>query len=188
MRSFQRSGSRTMPAVVIALASVLSCTAPCFAVDAGDEDPSHLGPIGGGGTVQLEPVEPGPPARTRRLVFACVGDGVPVTFSDRPCGPAAITRELNLSPAAAPQSVTLRLAPAPRAATGPAAGRASERPRASGSRAEPRADARVAQCVRLEEAVASLDQHMRAGYSARESARLWARWREAKERLRKSGC
>jgi hypothetical protein len=36
--------------------------------------------------------------------------------------------------------------------------------------------------------VAELDQVMRAGYSARESARLWERWREARARLREADC
>jgi hypothetical protein len=29
---------------------------------------------------------------------------------------------------------------------------------------------------------------MRAGYSAREAATLWSRWREAKQRLREADC
>ena len=47
---------------------------------------------------------------------------------------------------------------------------------------------RTAACSRLAGAVQALDARMRAGYSAREAARLWARWREAKERLREADC
>jgi hypothetical protein len=54
--------------------------------------------------------------------------------------------------------------------------------------AERAARDRAAACARLEQAVEDLDQRLRAGYSAREAGRLWARWREAKERLRDARC
>jgi hypothetical protein len=193
MRSLQAPPPHATRAGATALALRLLCAAPWFAgaAVAADAAAARSGPLGGGGTLELEPVvAPDPPARTRRLVFACVGDGVPVTFSDRPCGPAAATRELRLAPAgtaagAAPDVVPPRRRAEPRApaTTSSSAARAS-----AGDATDPDRGVRRSQCQRLEEAVAALDQHMRAGYSARESGRLWARWREAKERLRKSGC
>jgi hypothetical protein len=50
------------------------------------------------------------------------------------------------------------------------------------------ASKREPDCEPLEAAVDELDQVMRAGYSARESARLWERWREARARLREADC
>ena len=43
-------------------------------------------------------------------------------------------------------------------------------------------------CRKLEAAVAAIDSRMRSGYSARESGRLWDRWREAKARLQEADC
>ena len=43
-------------------------------------------------------------------------------------------------------------------------------------------------CERLQTALALVDDRMRAGYSAKESARLWERWREARSQLREARC
>jgi hypothetical protein len=43
-------------------------------------------------------------------------------------------------------------------------------------------------CVKLERQLDELNGRMRAGYSAREAARLWQRWRDTKERLRTGRC
>jgi hypothetical protein len=163
-------------------------------------------PLGGGGAVELEAVPaPATPRASSRRVYACVGGGGPVTFSDRPCGPAASVRDLAVivpdveHDSARSGAARSSAAPAAggRAARTPAAPRNDERdqdraPRRSADEADSRAVASGAasgnQCDRLREAVAALDQHMRAGYSAREAGRLWTRWREAKERLRKAGC
>ncbi len=43
-------------------------------------------------------------------------------------------------------------------------------------------------CARLERQLDELNDRMRAGYSAREAAKLWQRWRDTKERLRTGRC
>lgn len=140
-------------------------------------------PAGGGGSVVLEPVKPRAQP-TSRLVYSCVAPGL-VTFSDRPCGPLPEVRELKVS------------APAP-AATGaaPELGKATE-PAAAGRRNAPgreNADPDgggtedAATCQKLQATLDNLDSRMRTGYSAREAARLWERWREAKVRLREANC
>jgi hypothetical protein len=198
MRSFRSTACPATAAAVTALALGLLgayASSPARASAGVDVSPA-ANPIGGGGSVELEPVTaPAQPPRTARLVFACVGDGVPVTFSDRPCGPSAETRQLRIAPAAASRGGAPDVGPPQAAARArnPVLSRpppATVRDRGDGGSARPDGDrsTRDAQCQRLEEAVAALDQHMRAGYSARESGRLWSRWREAKERLRKSGC
>lgn len=166
-------------------------------------------PLGGGGAVDLEAVPaPAAPRVSSRRIYACVGGGGPVTFSDRPCGPSASVRDLPVGTASndpAPNGARTR--PLRDGSAAAASGRATRdrSPSARGDDAngEPR-DRRAAnlaeatearrrtahdeRCENLREAVAALDQHMRAGYSAREAGRLWTRWREAKERLRKSNC
>jgi hypothetical protein len=122
------------------------------------------------------------PRAARRLVFSCLAPGV-VIFSDRPCGPAAATRELRVD--------------APAEQNGRGASVVPERPRISmrstpdrpaATEVPPDPDAKPGICQRLEEAVDALDAHMRNGYSAREAGRLWDRWREAKSQLREARC
>jgi hypothetical protein len=43
-------------------------------------------------------------------------------------------------------------------------------------------------CAALQLELAEVDDRMRAGYAARESARLWERWRSLKDRLRHERC
>jgi hypothetical protein len=43
-------------------------------------------------------------------------------------------------------------------------------------------------CERHQRRLDELNDRMRAGYSAREAARLWQQWRDAKERLRTARC
>jgi hypothetical protein len=136
-------------------------------------------PQGGGGAVVLEPA----PARasvSRRTIFTCVTPHL-VTYSDRPCGPLTGIRLLRTvtPPRDELQAAAPPLEPAPAAA--PKRGRDADGP------ARP-ARTREQDCAPLEAAVAELDQVMRAGYSARESARLWERWREARARLREADC
>ncbi len=140
-------------------------------------------PSGGGGSVVPEPVKQR--ARpTRRLVYSCVAPGH-VTFSDRPCGPTPLLRELKVAaPApvaagAAPDLAKARQAP-------PASNRQAALREADGSRA--RVDEHATACEKLQATLDDVDAHMRAGYSAREAGRLWQRWREAKERLRAARC
>jgi hypothetical protein len=66
---------------------------------------------------------------------------------------------------------------------------AATRPRAEPS---PRPDAPRAapsnQCARLREQLETLDDRMRAGYSAREAARLWNRWRDLQSEIYAARC
>jgi hypothetical protein len=49
-------------------------------------------------------------------------------------------------------------------------------------------DARASRCEGLERQLGEVNSRMRAGYSAREAARLWQRWRSLKERLHAARC
>jgi hypothetical protein len=144
-------------------------------------------PTGGGGSVVLEPVPPSESRRTwRRLVYTCTSPGL-VVFSDRPCGPVPIVHEVKGhgprdAPGTAGASATV-VPPKPAASTRPAPFDAQ-----SGRNDDDATAQRDATCRRLQDAVRSLDDRMRAGYSAREAALLWSRWREAKERLREADC
>jgi hypothetical protein len=140
-------------------------------------------PAGGGGSVVLEPVRPRMQPTTR-LVYSCVAPGL-VTFSDRPCGPLPLLRELKV------------LAPAPAASgAAPELGKVREPATASSRNAPASVNANadeggtegVAICQKLQATLDNLDSRMRTGYSAREAGRLWERWREAKVRLREADC
>lgn len=135
-------------------------------------------PLGSGDSVVLEPAAPPATPHRQRAVYVCQQDGTPV-FADRPCGPVVATRNLVVAtpPAGAAASTT---PPAPHASTRPRQTRAREG-------AAP-ADDGASKCAGLRREVEELDDRMRAGYSAREAARLWQRWRDAKERLRKARC
>ncbi|MGI9245839.1 MAG: hypothetical protein ACR2I8_03940 [Steroidobacteraceae bacterium] len=183
----------------------------CAALVAGTATPAS-NPIAGGGSVTLESVpDPAPPLRTRRLVYACASaDGA--VFADRPCGVAAAVRELLVTQPPAASAAAVGSGAGPRAGHGasPARTLTPNDSRTPGSSSQPtlaRDDARmrrregggtapgrdpdaaqVAACERLEESLEDIDSRMRAGYSAREAAQLWNRWREAKSRLREAGC
>jgi hypothetical protein len=118
-----------------------------------------------------------PPARRKRLVYACRDAATPV-FSDRPCGASADAWRLDLPPALAAGAAPSTRAAAPAEATRPMVARSSRR------------DVAVPPnpCARLEAQLAAIDARMRDGYSAREAARLWQRWREAKAKLRAARC
>ena len=113
----------------------------------------------------------------RRPVFVCEDAGIPV-FSDRPCG-AAIT----------PPTVSFAAPPAGAAAsTLPPVPRASTKPRPQPVAARGPGDPAASRCDSLRRQIEELDDHMRTGYSSREAARLWNRWRDLKSRLRSSRC
>jgi hypothetical protein len=123
-----------------------------------------------------EPAPPAEPGR-RRAVFVCQNGGAPV-FSDRPCGSVVGQRALAVdAPAsgAAPSTVP----PKPRASTRP-------RPQPAGGTGTGRTAA--TRCSTLQRQLDELDDRMRAGYTSREAARLWNRWRELKDRLRTERC
>lgn len=118
-----------------------------------------------------------PARRASRSVYACDDAGLP-TFSDRPCGPSAVARSLSVESGPGGESVR-PFAPAPRASTRPL----REPVAATGPGAPPRAP-----CASLARQLEELDDRMREGYSSREAARLWKRWRELRERLRTGRC
>jgi hypothetical protein len=116
--------------------------------------------------------------RRHRAVFVCADGGVPV-YSDRPCAIAGPSRAITFeTPAAGAAFVTSP--PVPRASTRPAPARSAPQP-------VPR-EASASRCETLERQLSELDSRMRAGYSAREAARLWRRWRSLKERLHTARC
>jgi hypothetical protein len=138
------------------------------------QEASH--PADSDGAPVIERVEAHPSGRRTRLVYICRDAATPV-FSDRPCGASAHAWRVDLPRATAGAAPSTRAA-APAAATRPIVARASRR-----DGAEP-AD----RCVRLEQQLATIDARMRNGYSAREAARLWQRWRDAKANLRAADC
>jgi hypothetical protein len=130
---------------------------------------------GGDGAV-LEPA-PVVGSPRQRAVFVCQQDGLPV-FTDRPCGSATEQRTLTVE------------APPPGAApnTSPPRPRASTRPRLQPEEQPGTGRAADTRCATLRRQLDELDARMRAGYSSREAARLWNRWRELKGRLRAERC
>jgi hypothetical protein len=133
-------------------------------------------PVAGSEGPVAEPTLPTEPGQ-RRAVFVCRDGGVPV-FSDRPCGSARAPRTLAVD---APTSgaVPSTVAPRPRASTRP-------RPQPAGRSGPGRAA--ETRCSTLERQLDDLDDRMRAGYTSREAAQLWNRWRELKSRLRTERC
>jgi hypothetical protein len=147
------------------LASSLAVAAP--------ERSAVEGPAGSGPAIHV----PSPsPQRTQRLVFTCRESAI-LIFSDRPCGPAAERRNLEVVTPPAPGRPPTT-APAPSPATIRVVVRDDK----------PVVDEHAEKCRRLEAAVESVDDRMRTGYSAREAPRLWQQWRDAKDRVREAHC
>lgn len=118
---------------------------------------------------------PAAPVSTGRAVFVCEDAGIPV-FSDRPCGAALTPRTVSF--AAPPSGAAVSTSPpAPRASTKPLP--ATERPPG---------DKAASRCAALRRQLDDLDDRMRTGYTSREAARLWNRWRDLKTRLRSERC
>jgi hypothetical protein len=160
-----------------ALCAALSCACLLNAA-AATREPPVSGPLGGGESVSLEPAPPPASPRRHRAVYVCQESGVPV-YTDRPCGTAIATRSLVVD---APR-------PGAAASTSPPAPRAATRPRVRTSKlVVPTEPAIEDRCARHQRRLDELNDRMRAGYSAREAARLWQQWRDAKERLRTARC
>lgn len=135
-------------------------------------------PLGGGESVSLEPAPPSDSPRHHRAVFVCQQDGVPA-YADRPCGPATTARDLVVETPPTGAAAT----------TAPPQPRTSTRPRALPAKRDAAVTAaQDTACTALRGQLEALNDRMRAGYSAREAARLWQRWRDAKERLRTARC
>jgi len=134
-------------------------------------------PLGGGGGGILELAPPTEPPRPKRRVYVCREASTPV-FTDRPCGLSAGVHEIPIAAPGAGGAVSL----APQA---PAAG---TRPRVMPAPAADAVTSGKGRCAALRERLAAIDDQMRSGYSAREAARLWQRWRDARARLRAQQC
>jgi hypothetical protein len=136
-------------------------------------------PTEGGGSVQLEPVPPNPQARRTRAIFVC-RRAPPVIFSDRPCGQLFEERKLKVE---IPQPTVGRVA-----STSPSPAPAQTRPRVQPAPREETPSAADERCRRLRDQLEKLDDRMRTGYSAREAAKLWNRWRELKSEIDSARC
>ena len=159
---------------LLVTAPVVSWRTPATAADT--PDLPDAGPA-----AEIAPGEPAsPPAARpqRRAVFVCEADGVPV-YADRPCAAATDPRWLVVEQPAA-GAVGSISAPAPAAAVRPR--------RLPARQAETPDHTTATRCDRLQHRLDQIDDSMRAGYSAREAARLWQRWRDAKEQLREARC
>lgn len=167
----------------LALALVAWSVAGVPPASSADADRPPANPAGGGGTVILEPVAAPSVQRKQRTVFVCAEDGAPV-YSDRPCGPIVAIRELDVSepgpgPGSGQASSTLRAEPT--ATTRPLVQHAAlESPRRDPDEND--------RCNELHQQLDAVDEQMRAGYSARQAARLWNRWRDLKARIHASRC
>jgi hypothetical protein len=171
MKPFDRTDcSRAARLLVAGLACVLCA-------DAAPVDGAPARTAEGGSNTSPEVTPPTAAARQTRAVFVCQDGGIPV-FADRPCGAAAEARTLSVaaSSAGAPPTTTPR---EPRATTRPL-----RSPDGSVEAPPPTSD----RCVALQRQLDEINARMRSGYSAREAARLWHRWREARERVRAARC
>lgn len=161
-------------AAVLAFATALGAvTTPDGPAPRPDSDPGA-----GAGPTDAAAVPEVP--RTRRIaraVYVCA-DALPVTFSDRPCGPLPELRMIRVRE------------PPPGSAPGvrPAKAEASPRPAVRRPPAEPVPDAREERCRRLLAQRDAINERMRAGYSARQAAQLWTRWRDVGRDIYASRC
>lgn len=137
--------------------------------------PSESADSGTGVSIESPPAHATP--RRHRAVFVCHDAGIPV-FSDRPCGATAVARTLVVEiprAGAAPTTV-------------PAVSRSSTRPLPSPTADDAPSRAAESRCTTLQRQLDNLNDRMRTGYSAREAAQLWNRWRDLKEKLRTTRC
>ena len=164
----------TASAITCGLALLATSPAPLARVAADGDSPASAA----GETAALMPTAAPPTTRRHRAVFVCTDGSVPV-YSDRPCATASPSRAIVFE---APDTgaVFVTSPPVPRASTRPAPARAAPQP-------VPR-DAGASRCESLERQLSEVNSRMRAGYSAREAARLWQRLRSLKERLHAARC
>jgi len=117
------------------------------------------------------------PSRRHRPIFVCQG-ARPVIFSDRPCGQFTETRDVSFVEPGPGRAATVARPPAP----------ASTRPRSESRPSDAQPDERAARCQRLLDQRDRLNARMREGYSARQSAQLWNRWRELAAEIYAGRC
>jgi len=133
----------------------------------------------GAGIEDASPARPAPatPTRRSRPIFVCRG-AVPVIFADRPCGQFAETRVLQVHEPGPGRAASIVRVP-PTDAT---------RPRTEPQTRDASTTARDERCRRLRTQRERLDDRMRSGYSAREAAQLWNRWREVDAQIYAARC
>ena len=156
---------------------LVGCTAFVALWNSSLAESSGVNPTGGSGSVQVETAPTGSQPRKTRAIFVCRSHA-PVIFSDRPCGPAGEERSLQVQE---PQ-------PGRAASTVPAAAPAATLPRSQPEPDDKEPDAGDSRCSRLRDQREKLDDRMRAGYSAREAAQLWNRWRSLNSEIYRSRC
>jgi hypothetical protein len=169
-----------LPAITLNACLLVGCAAIVATRGASHADEPVANPTGGGGTVQLEPVPERQRPNRSRAVFVCRGAG-PVIFSDLPCGPNLQEHSVAMPPPTVGGAVANTKPARPAAATRP-------RPEPSSKLEKTAADTTVRRCIGLREQLDKLDDRMRTGYSAREAARLWNRWRELKNEIYAARC
>lgn len=162
------------PAIRAMLALMLLGALP--APDLSAETPTS--PAGGAASIVLEPVPAAPlTVRSKRAVFVC-RDGAGMVYADRPCGQVVESRSLDVRDPGPGQVASTTRKPAP----------AAVRPRVEPEPAAREAPAAETRCVKLRRQLAGIDDRMRAGYSAREAAWLWNRWRDLKAQIHEARC
>ena len=177
MAIFDRTVRSSAVALLAAGLACFVCAAAAAAGDALDNPPR------GGSSAVVNPAPARDSPRQKRAVYVCHDAGIPV-FADRPCGAASAARVLTVEAGIGPGV----WAGAP-STTAPKPIKASTRPLPKRGHAADAGDQDIGQrCVALRRQLDDLDDRMRTGYSAREAARLWQRWRDARERLRTARC
>lgn len=171
----------TPHAIAFCAGLLVGCLAVAMAKAAAD-DAIGDGLRAGGDSAGIEDAAPAraaaaTPARRSRAIFVCRG-AVPVIFADRPCGQFAETRVLQLDEPAPGRAASVVHVP-PADAT---------RPRSEPQARDTSTTARDERCRRLRTQRERLDDRMRSGYSAREAAQLWNRWREVDAQIYAARC
>lgn len=169
-----RCGTALSPAMRAMCALILLCVLP----GTGPAAETRTNPAGGTSSIVLEPVPAAPSAvRSKRAVFVC-REGAGLVYSDRPCGQVVESRSLEVRDPGPGQVASTTRKPAP----------AAVRPRVEPEAAAQREAPGEARCTKLRRQLAGLDDRMRAGYSAREAAWLWNRWRDLKAQIHEARC
>lgn len=159
--------------IIASLSAAASWVATAAPLASAPADASHADPAGTAGP-QASP--PAPTWRTRPI-FVC-GHAVPVIFSDRPCGTSAEARVLRVHDPGPGRAASIARAPT----------RETTTPRPEPRAPEPKRAESDERCRKLREERERLDDRMRAGYTAREAARLWNRWREVDAQIYAARC
>jgi hypothetical protein len=164
-------------AITLNACLLVGCAAAAVHWHAASADERAANPTGAGGSVQLEPATERHSPRQSRAIFVCRGGGA-VIFSDLPCGQVTEERALRIHEPGPGRVASTASAPSP-AATKP---RVEPEPKAEKPSAVDK------HCLHLHDQLEKLDARMRTGYSAREAAKLWNRWRELNAEIYSARC